>query len=108
MRRHGLRLRLRAIAAALIALVVLALEDIWVFLHGGESLFGKLGLEIKRCSISFSLPVRSRGALDDKDPARGAHLSCAVGKAGIWIFDKIFAGVGWLANKIDGTGRATG
>ena len=89
--------------AALIALVVLALEDIWVFLHGGESLFGKLGLEIKKVFDQFL----------DAGPQPGEHWMIkilraaliylrAVGNYWIWIFDKIFAGVGWLANKIEG------
>ena len=41
-------------------------------------------------------------ALDDQILRAALIYLRAVGNYWIWIFDKIFAGVGWLANKIDG------
>lgn len=89
--------------AALIALVVLALEDIWVFLHGGESLFGKLGLEIKKVFDQFL----------DAGPQPGEHWMLKilrsvllylrfVGRFWSFLFGKIFDGVSWMAGKIEG------
>lgn len=89
--------------AALIALVVLALEDIWVFLHGGESLFGKLGLEIKKVFDQFL----------DAGPQPGEHWMIKilrsvllylrfVGRFWSFLFGKIVDGVSWMAGKIEG------
>ena len=89
--------------AALIALVVLALEDIWVFLHGGESLFGKLGLEIKKVFDQFLAAGPQPGEHWLVKLLRSALLYVrAVGKAWEFIFGKMFDGISWMANKIDG------
>ena len=89
--------------AALIALVVLALEDIWVFLHGGESLFGKLGLEIKKVFDQFLAACPQPGEHWLVKLLRSALLYVrAVGKAWEFIFGKMFDGISWMANKIDG------
>lgn len=89
--------------AALIAIVLLALEDLWVFLHGGKSLIGDVGKELAKLVSDFI----------DQGPKDGEHWMLkilrsvliylrAVGRAWEFIFGKIFDGVSWMATKIDG------
>lgn len=89
--------------AALIAIVLLALEDLWVFLHGGKSLIGDVGKELAKLVSDFI----------DQGPKAGEHWMLkilrsvliylrAVGRAWEFIFGKIFDGVSWMATKIDG------
>lgn len=89
--------------AALIAIVLLALEDLWVFLHGGKSLIGDVGKELAKLVSDFI----------DQGPKDGEHWMLkilrsvliylrAVGRAWEFIFGKIFDGVSWMAGKIDG------
>jgi hypothetical protein len=89
--------------AALIAIVLLALEDLWVFLHGGKSLIGDVGKELAKLVSDFI----------DQGPKDGEHWMLkilrsvliylrAVGRAWKFIFGKIFDGVSWMATKIDG------
>ena len=89
--------------AAVIAVVLLALEDLWVFLHGGKSLIGDVGKELARLVSDFV----------DQGPKEGEHWMIkilrsvliylrAVGRAWEFIFGKIFDGVAWMVDKIDG------
>jgi len=89
--------------AALIAIVLLALEDLWVFLHGGKSLIGDVGKELAKLVSDFI----------DQGPKDGEHWMLkilrsvliylrAVGRAWEFIFGKIFDGVSWMAGKIEG------
>ena len=89
--------------AALIAIVLLALEDLWVFLHGGKSLIGDVGKELAKLVSDFI----------DQGPKAGEHWMLkilrsvliylrAVGRAWEFIFGKIFDGVSWMAGKIEG------
>ncbi len=89
--------------AALIAIVLLALEDLWVFLHGGKSLIGDVGKELAKLVSDFI----------DQGPKAGEHWMLkilrsvliylrAVRRAWEFIFGKIFDGVSWMATKIDG------
>ena len=88
--------------AALIAIVLLALEDLWVFLRGGRSLIGDVGVELARLLNKFL----------DQGPVPGEHWMVkilrsvllylrAVGQYWIWLFGKIFDGVSWAANKVE-------
>ena len=89
--------------AAVIAVVLLALEDLWVFLHGGKSLIGDVGKELARLVSDFV----------DQGPKEGEHCMIkilrsvliylrAVGRAWEFIFGKVFDGVAWMVDKIDG------
>ena len=89
--------------AAVIAVVLLALEDLWVFLHGGKSLIGDVGKELARLVSDFV----------DQGPKEGEHWMIkilrsvliylrAVGRAWEFIFGKVFDGVAWMVDKIDG------
>jgi len=89
--------------AAVIAFVLLALEDLWVFLRGGKSLIGDVGLELAKLVKDFV----------DQGPKDGEHWMLkilrsvliymrAVGNYWTFIFGKIFDGVSWMAGKIDG------
>lgn len=89
--------------AALIAIVLLALEDLWVFLHGGKSLIGDVGKELAKLVSDFI----------EQGPKEGEHWMIkilrsvllylrAVGRAWEFIFGKIFDGVSWMAGKIEG------
>lgn len=89
--------------AAVIAIVLLALEDLWVFLHGGRSLIGDVGKELSDLFNKFL----------DQGPKDGEHWMIkilrsvllylrAVGRAWEFIFGKIFDGVSWMAGKIEG------
>lgn len=89
--------------AAVIAFVLLALEDLWVFLHGGKSLIGDVGVALAKLVSDFI----------DQGPKVGEHWMLkilrsvliylrAVGRAWEFIFGKIFDGVSWMATKIDG------
>lgn len=88
---------------ALIAVVLLALEDLWVFLNGGKSLIGDVGKELARLVSDFI----------DQGPKAGEHWMIKilratliylklVGEGWAYIFKQIFAGVSWMATKIDG------
>lgn len=88
---------------ALIAVVLLALEDLWVFLNGGKSLIGDVGKELARLVSDFI----------DQGPKDGEHWMIKilratliylklVGEGWAYIFKQIFAGVSWMATKIDG------
>lgn len=92
-----------ALIAAAVALVLLVLEDIWVFLRGGKSLIGDVGVEFKKLLDKFI----------ENGPREGEHWMVkilravliylrAVGRAWEFIFEKIFDGVSWMANKIEG------
>lgn len=89
--------------AAVIAIVLLALEDLWVFLHGGRSLIGDVGKELADLFNKFL----------DQGPKAGEHWMIkilrsvllylrAVGQYWTFIFGKIFDGVSWAAGKIEG------
>jgi len=89
--------------AALITFVLLALEDLWVFLHGGKSLIGDVGKELAKLVSDFI----------DQGPKEGEHWMIkilrsvlvylrAVGNYWTFIFGKIFDGVSWAAGKIEG------
>ena len=89
--------------AAVIAIVLLALEDLWVFLRGGKSLIGDVGKELARLVSDFV----------DQGPKEGEHWMIkilrsvlvylrAVGNYWTFIFGKIFDGVSWAAGKIEG------
>ena len=89
--------------AAIIAVVLLALEDLWVFLHGGRSLIGDVGKELADLFNKFL----------DQGPKAGEHWMIkilrsvllylrAVGQYWTFIFGKIFDGVSWAAGKIEG------
>jgi len=89
--------------AAVIAFVLLALEDLWVFLHGGKSLIGDVGVALAKLVSDFI----------DQGPKVGEHWMIKilratliylklVGEGWAFIFKEIFAGVSWMANKIDG------
>jgi len=89
--------------AAVIAIVLLALEDLWVFLHGGRSLIGDVGKELADLFNKFL----------DQGPKEGEHWMIkilrsvllylrAVGQYWTFIFGKIFDGVSWMAGKIEG------
>lgn len=89
--------------AAVIAFVLLALEDLWVFLRGGKSLIGDVGKELARLVSDFI----------DQGPKDGEHWMIkilrsvliylrAVGNYWTFIFGKIFDGVSWAAGKIEG------
>ena len=88
--------------AAIIAVVLLALEDLWVFLHGGRSLIGDVGKELADLFNKFL----------DQGPKAGEHWMIkilrsvllyfrAVGRYWTFIFGKIFDGVSWAAGKIE-------
>ena len=88
---------------ALIAVVLLALEDLWVFLNGGRSLIGDVGKELAKLVSDFI----------DQGPKAGEHWMIKilratliylrlVGEGWAYIFKEIFAGVSWMATKIDG------
>jgi hypothetical protein len=89
--------------AALIAIVLLALEDLWVFLHGGKSLIGDVGKELAKLVSDFI----------DQGPKAGEHWMLKilrsvllylrfVGQFWSFLFGKIFDGVSWMAGKIEG------
>ncbi len=89
--------------AAVIAFVLLALEDLWVFLHGGKSLIGDVGVALAKLVSDFI----------DQGPKVGEHWMIKilratliylklVGEGWAFIFKEIFAGVSWMATKIDG------
>jgi len=89
--------------AAVIAFVLLALEDLWVFLHGGKSLIGDVGGALAKLVKDFV----------DQGPKVGEHWMIKilratliylklVGEGWAFIFKEIFAGVSWMATKIDG------
>lgn len=89
--------------AALIAIVLLALEDLWVFLHGGKSLIGDVGKELAKLVSDFI----------DQGPKDGEHWMIKilrsvllylrfVGQFWSFLFGKIFDGVSWMAGKIEG------
>ena len=89
--------------AAVIAFVLLALEDLWVFLRGGKSLIGDVGKELARLVSDFV----------DQGPKDGEHWMIkilrsvliylrAVGNYWTFVFGKIFDGVSWAAGKIEG------
>jgi len=89
--------------AAVIAFVLLALEDLWVFLRGGKSLIGDVGKELARLVSDFI----------DQGPKDGEHWMIkilrsvliylrAVGNYWTFVFGKIFDGVSWAAGKIEG------
>jgi len=89
--------------AALIAIVLLALEDLWVFLHGGKSLIGDVGKELAKLVSDFI----------DQGPKAGEHWMLKilrsvlrylrfVGQFWSFLFGKIFDGVSWMAGKIGG------
>lgn len=89
--------------AAVITFVLLALEDLWVFLHGGKSLIGDVGGALAKLVKDFV----------DQGPKDGEHWMLkilrsvliylrAVGNYWTFIFGKIFDGVTWAAGKIDG------
>ena len=89
--------------AAVIAIVLLALEDLWVFLHGGRSLIGDVGKELADLFNKFL----------DQGPKEGEHWMIKilrsvllylrfVGQFWSFLFGKIFDGVSWMAGKIEG------
>lgn len=89
--------------AAVIAFVLLALEDLWVFLRGGKSLIGDVGKELAKLVSDFI----------DQGPKDGEHWMVkilrsvliylrAVGNYWTFVFGKIFDGVSWAAGKIEG------
>ena len=89
--------------AAVIAFVLLALEDLWVFLRGGKSLIGDVGLALAKLVKDFI----------EQGPKEGEHWMLkilrsvliylrAVGNYWTFVFGKIFDGVTWAAGKIDG------
>ena len=89
--------------AAVITFVLLALEDLWVFLHGGKSLIGDVGVALAKLVKDFV----------DQGPKDGEHWMLkilrsvllylrAVGQYWTFIFGKIFDGVSWAAGKIEG------
>lgn len=89
--------------AALIAIVLLALEDLWVFLHGGKSLIGDVGKELAKLVKDFI----------EQGPKEGEHWMIKilrsvllylrfVGQFWSFLFGKIFDGVSWMAGKIEG------
>jgi hypothetical protein len=89
--------------AALIAIVLLALEDLWVFLHGGKSLIGDVGKELAKLVSDFI----------DQGPKAGEHWMLKilrsvllylrfVGQFWSFLFGKISDGVSWMAGKIEG------
>jgi len=89
--------------AAVIAFVLLALEDLWVFLRGGKSLIGDVGKELAKLVSDFI----------DQGPKDGEHWMVkilrsvliylrAVGNYWTFVFGKIFEGVSWAAGKIEG------
>jgi hypothetical protein len=89
--------------AAVIAFVLLALEDLWVFLHGGKSLIGDVGGALAKLIKDFV----------EQGPKDGEHWMLkilrsvliylrAVGNYWTFIFGKIFDGVSWAAGKIEG------
>lgn len=89
--------------AAVITFVLLALEDLWVFLHGGKSLIGDVGGALAKLIKDFV----------EQGPKDGEHWMLkilrsvliylrAVGRAWEFIFGKIFDGVSWMATKIEG------
>jgi hypothetical protein len=89
--------------AAVIAFVLLALEDLWVFLRGGKSLIGDVGLALAKLVKDFI----------EQGPKEGEHWMIkilrsvliylrAVGNYWTFIFGKIFDGVSWMAGKIEG------
>ena len=89
--------------AAVIAIVLLALEDLWVFLRGGKSLIGDVGKELARLVSDFV----------DQGPKEGEHWMLKilrsvllylrfVGQLWSFLFGKIFDGVSWMAGKIEG------
>lgn len=96
--------------AAVITFVLLALEDLWVFLHGGKSLIGDVGVALAKLVNDFV----------DQGPKVGEHWMIKilratliylklVGEGWAFIFRKIFDGVSWMATKIDGLiGRLMG
>ena len=89
--------------AAVITFVLLALEDLWVFLHGGKSLIGDVGGALAKLIKDFV----------EQGPKDGEHWMLkilrsvliylrAVGNYWAFVFGKIFDGVTWAAGKIDG------
>ena len=89
--------------AAVITFVLLALEDLWVFLHGGKSLIGDVGGALAKLIKDFV----------EQGPKDGEHWMLkilrsvliylrAVGKYWTFIFGKISDGVSWMAGKIEG------
>jgi hypothetical protein len=89
--------------AAVIAFVLLALEDLWVFLHGGKSLIGDVGLALAKLVKDFI----------EQGPKEGEHWMIKilrsvllylrfVGQFWSFLFGKIFDGVSWMAGKIEG------
>lgn len=89
--------------AAIIAFVLLALEDLWVFLRGGQSLIGDVGVALAKLVKDFI----------DQGPKEGEHWMLkilrsvliylrAVGQFWSFLFGKIFDGVSWMSTKIEG------
>ena len=89
--------------AAVITFVLLALEDLWVFLNGGKSLIGDVGGALAKLIKDFV----------EQGPKDGEHWMLkilrsvliylrAVGNYWAFVFGKIFDGVTWAAGKIDG------
>ena len=92
-----------ALIAAAVAFVLLVLEDIYVFLKGGRSLIGDVGVEFARLLEKFLAAGPREGEHWMVKILRSTLIYLrAVGQYWIWIFGKIFDGVSWIAGKVEG------
>lgn len=90
-----------ALIAAAVAFVLLVLEDIYVFLKGGRSLIGDVGVEFARLLEKFLAAGPREGEHWMVKILRATLIYLRlVGQGWEYIFGRIFAGVSWMTSKI--------